>query len=113
MQTALPRKRLIPLLGDEPEEVVVNRAGSRAEPIKWAARSLSCDNPKGLFELDPTHLHGVVSAQLFIDDKEHAGCRPLEFKMAPNGYMPIYDSPKGLLELDPTHVDVAASAQAV
>jgi hypothetical protein len=93
MRTALPRKGF--------------------EPFKWAAPSLSCDSPKELFELDPTHAHGVVCAQTVMNDNGHTERPPLELEVSRNGHIPICDSPKGLFELDPTHVRAAFFAQTI
>lgn len=85
MQTALPRKRLIPLPGEGPEDVVVDREG----------RLIVGVNDGRVLRVDP--LNGSVQ------ELANTGGRPLGLEVLPSGHILICDSPKGLLELDPTN----------
>lgn len=85
MQTALPRKRLISLPGEGPEDVVVDREGKLIVGV----------NDGRVLRVDP--MNGSVQ------ELANTGGRPLGLEVLPNGHILICDSPKGLLELDPTN----------
>lgn len=111
MQTVLPGKRRFPLPGEGAGDGAIDRANAHTISSKWTARSYIGDSPKGLLELDPTHMCGMVSAQTIKDNRKHTGGSPQEVKVLPKGRIPICDSPMVLFELDPTHAHVAVSAQ--
>jgi sugar lactone lactonase YvrE len=83
MQTALPRKRLIALPGEGPEDVVVDHEGNLIVGV----------NDGRVLRVAP--LNGSVQ------ELANTGGRPLGLEVLPNGHILICDSPKGLLELDP------------
>jgi sugar lactone lactonase YvrE len=85
MQTALPKKRLISLPGEGPEDVVVDHQG----------RLIVGVNDGRVLRVDP--LNGAVQELV------NTGGRPLGLEVLPNGHILICDSPKGLLELDPSN----------
>ncbi|VWC73750.1 gluconolactonase [Burkholderia aenigmatica] len=83
MEAKLPEKRLIPLPGQAPEDVVVDREGYLIVGI----------NDGRVLRVDP---HSGEAKQL-----TNTGGRPLGLEILPDGRILICDSPKGLLELDP------------
>lgn len=85
MQTALPKKRLISLPGEGPEDVVVDHEGKLIVGV----------NDGRVLRVDP--LNGSTQ------ELANTGGRPLGLEVLPNGHILICDSPKGLLELDPVN----------
>jgi sugar lactone lactonase YvrE len=83
MQTILPKKKLISLPGEAPEDVVVDHEG----------RLIVGVNDGRVLRVDPQS----GSAQELVN----TGGRPLGLEVLPNGHILICDSPMGLLELDP------------
>ncbi|NTZ85302.1 SMP-30/gluconolactonase/LRE family protein [Burkholderia metallica] len=82
MGALLPTKRLIPLPGRAPEDVVVDREGYLIVGV----------NDGRVLRVDP---HSGEAKQL-----ANTGGRPLGLEVLPDGRILICDSPKGLLELD-------------
>jgi sugar lactone lactonase YvrE len=85
MQIDLPRTRLIPLPGEGPEDVVVDRNGKLIVGV----------NDGRVLRVDPLDASVQVLA--------NTGGRPLGLEVLPSGHILICDSPKGLLELDPAN----------
>jgi sugar lactone lactonase YvrE len=83
MCTPLPRKKIIPLPGEGPEDVVVDREGNFVVGL----------NDGRVLRVNP--LNG--SAQELVN----TGGRPLGLEVLANGHILICESPKGLLDLDP------------
>jgi sugar lactone lactonase YvrE len=83
METARLSKRLIPIPGEGPEDVVVDQQG----------RLIVGVNDGRILRVDPSN--GAV--QQIAD----TGCRPLGLEVLPNGHLLVCDSPTGLLEVDP------------
>ncbi|MEC5406479.1 SMP-30/gluconolactonase/LRE family protein [Paraburkholderia sp. MPAMCS5] len=83
MPTTLPKKRIIPLPGQAPEDVVVDREGCLIAGV----------NDGRVLRIDPQS--GKV--QQLAD----TGGRPLGLEVLADNRILICDSPKGLLELDP------------
>lgn len=83
MRTTLPSKRLIPLPGQAPEDVVVDHTGHLIVGV----------NDGRVLRVDPRS--GVALSLL------NTGGRPLGLAVLPDGRILICDSPNGLLEFDP------------